>query len=171
MLYLSDKYDLNRRYSYEPGTPEYTETISWLFWQNAGLGPMQGQANHFRRYAPPEERTGYAVDRYMNEVKRLYGVLETHLSNQSEGGRRPFLVGEKATIADFAVLSWVLFADWAGLNINEFPTIKEWEERMCRIPGVIRGTEVPTRTLGLRDMNEREKEDYAEKAATWILKD
>jgi glutathione S-transferase len=168
MLYLADRYDRDRRFSYERGTAEYTETVSWLFWQNAGLGPMQGQANHFRRYAPQEERDGYASHRYQAEAKRLYGVLDSRLARN---GAPPFLVGEKATIADFAVISWVLFADWAGVDISEFPAVQAWEDTLCRIPGVIKGTEVPKKTLNLREMNAQHKAEYAANAAGWILKD
>jgi glutathione S-transferase len=129
---------------------------------------MQGQANHFRRYAPEKERHGYSLERYQTETRRLYGVLERHLS-QRGGGSSSFLVGEKATIADFSVVSWVLFADWAGVDIAEFPHVRNWEERVCAIPGVIRGTEVPGRMLDLRSMTGREKEEYARRARSWIV--
>ncbi len=130
---------------------------------------MQGQSNHFRRYAPETERAGYSLTRYQTETSRLYGVLEAHLG-KNEGGSS-FLVGEKATIADFSVLSWVLFADWAGVDINEFPCLKRWEGRVCRVPGVIKGTEVPKKTVDLRSMNGAEKEEYARKASNWIVQD
>ncbi|KAJ9613501.1 Glutathione S-transferase 2 [Cladophialophora chaetospira] len=166
LLYLAQRYDTDHKISFPIGTPGYIETISWLFWQNAGLGPMQGQANHFRRYAPEKERTGYAVTRYQNETRRLYGVLEAHLKKNNSS----FLIGETATIADFSVLSWVLFADWAGVDINEFPILKGWEERVCQIPGVIKGTEIPKKTLDLRSMTGREKDEYARKASSWIVR-
>jgi glutathione S-transferase len=156
LLYLAERYDTDRRISFETRASEYIEMVSSLFWQNAGLGPMQGQANHFRRYAPledGEERREkvhrYSLSRYQMETKRLYGVLESHLGKKETS---PFLVSEKVTIADLSVLSWVLFADWAGVDIDEFPHVKTWEERVCRIPGVIRGTEVPKQTLDLRQM-------------------
>ncbi len=170
LLYIAERYDAERKISYPTGTPEYFETISWLFWQNAGLGPMQGQANHFRRYAPEEaeERQGYSysLDRYQTETRRLYNVLEAHLSKTTS----LFLVGGKATTADFSVLSWVLFADWAGVDINDFPLVKSWEERVYVIPGVIKGTEVPKKTLDLRQMTASEKQEYAKKASSWIVR-
>lgn len=151
--------------------------VSWLFWQNAGLGPMQGQAHHFQRYAPlgpGEERGtlyGYSLERYHQETKRLYGVLESHLgrNNQVRAGVSPSLVADKVTVADLSVLSWVLFADWAGVDINEFPHLQRWEECVCAIPGVLRGTEVPKKTLDLRKMAASEKDEYARKAARWIV--
>lgn len=130
---------------------------------------MQGQANHFRRYAPEKERVGYSLNRYQTETRRLYGVLEAHLSKTE--GKATFLVADKATIADFSVLSWVLFADWAGVDINEFPKLKRWEELVCQIPGVIKGTEVPKKTLELRLMTGAEMEEYATKASAWIIQD
>lgn len=66
-------------------------------------------------------------------------------------------------------MSWVLFADWAGVDINGFLPVKWWEERDCRIPGVIRGTEVPKKTLDLRQMAGQEKDEYARNAAAWIV--
>ncbi|EXJ71767.1 glutathione S-transferase [Cladophialophora psammophila CBS 110553] len=167
LLYLAERYDTELKVSYQSGSPEYFETISWLFWQNAGLGPMQGQANHFRRYAPEKEQQGYSLNRYQAETRRLYGVLGAHLGRK----KSPFLVGDKATIADFSVLSWTLFADWAGVDIDEFPLVKSWEERVCAIPGVINGTEVPKPTLDLRHMSARQKEEYARKASRWIVQD
>ncbi|KIW64465.1 hypothetical protein PV04_09397 [Phialophora macrospora] len=167
LLYTAETYDADHKISYPKGTPQYFETLSWLIWQNAGLGPMQGQANHFRRYAPEKERQGYSLERYQVETRRLYGVLERHLSRRDGGSS--YLVGEKATIADFSVLSWVLFADWAGVDIAEFPHLRAWEERVCAIPGVIRGTEVPGGLLNLRTMTGKEKEEYACRARTWIV--
>ncbi|KAK5053874.1 hypothetical protein LTR84_001836 [Exophiala bonariae] len=172
LLYLAERYDKDRRISFEAGTHEYIEMVSWLFWQNSGLGPMQGQANHFRRYAPlevaekREEVYSYSLGRYQAETKRLYGVLESHLGRKEAS---LFLVGDKVTIADLSVLGWVLFADWAGVGIDEFPHVKAWEERVCRIPGVIRGTEVPKKTLDLRHMAASEKDEYARNAAAWIV--
>ena len=93
---------------------------NWLFFMNAGVGPMQGQANHFYRYAP--EKIEYGINRYQNETRRLYGVLNEHL----EKSGKPFLVGDKMSIADISHWGWVSAAGWAGIDIEAFPALKKW---------------------------------------------
>ncbi|MEE9117250.1 MAG: glutathione S-transferase N-terminal domain-containing protein, partial [Calditrichia bacterium] len=93
--------------------------IQWLMFQKAGIGPMQGQANVFYRYAP--EKIDYAIKRYQNETKRLYKVLDNRLEdNQYLGG--------DYSIADIASYPWVKAYDWAGLNIDDMPNLKRWLE-------------------------------------------
>jgi GST-like protein len=87
----------------------------WLFWQMGGLGPMAGQANHFRRYAP--EKIAYAIDRYTNEVNRLFGVMNTRLAT------REFLAG-RYSIADMACVGWVRLAERMGQELAQFPHLK-----------------------------------------------
>lgn len=99
---------------------------------------MQGQANHFFRYAGGEP-IQYAVDRYQSEVRRLYGVLEKHFAD----GDSEYLVGNKCTIADISTWGWISVARWAGIELDEFPRLKLWEERMFRRPGVEKGRHVP----------------------------
>ncbi|KAK5004079.1 hypothetical protein LTR28_009369 [Elasticomyces elasticus] len=100
---------------------------------------MQGQSNHFTRYAP--EKIEYGVNRYQNETRRLYGVLDKHLRDT----KQDYLVGNKCTIADIAHFGWVAAAFWAGIDIEEFPTLKAWEDRMYARPGVEKGTTHPLR--------------------------
>ncbi|KAF2125834.1 glutathione S-transferase [Dothidotthia symphoricarpi CBS 119687] len=137
MQYLVDRYDTEYKISYPKGTREWYEMNNWLFYQNAGVGPMQGQANHFTRYAP--EHIEYGVNRYQNETRRLYSVLEKHLASDS----RPYLTGQKCTIADIAHYGWVAAAGWAGVEIDDYPALKAWEERMTERPGVEKGRHVP----------------------------
>lgn len=137
LQYLAEQYDTEHKISYPKGTREYYETNNWLFFQNAGLGPMQGQANHFVRYAP--ERIEYGVNRYSNETRRLYGVLDKHLANSKSG----YLVGDHVTIADISHWGWVAAAGWAGIDIEEFPHVKAWEERMAARPALDKGRHVP----------------------------
>ena len=111
---------------------------SWLYFQNAGVGPMQGQANHFSRYAP--ERIEYGVNRYVNETRRLYSVLDKHLSQSKSG----YLVGDHVSIADISHWGWVAAAGWAGVDIEEFPHLKAWEDRMAQREGVEKGRHVPS---------------------------
>ncbi|MDE2374481.1 MAG: glutathione S-transferase N-terminal domain-containing protein, partial [Hyphomicrobiales bacterium] len=101
----------------------------WLFWQMAGLGPMAGQANHFRRYAP--ERLPYAVDRYTDEVNRLFGVMNKRLA------ARDFLAG-RYSIADMACVGWVRLAERMGQDLAQFPNLKHWFETIRARPAVKR---------------------------------
>jgi GST-like protein len=97
--------------------PARYQTLEWLFWQMAGLGPMSGQNNHFSNYAA--DKIQYAMDRYRNEVNRLYGVL----NKQLEG--RDFITGEYS-IADMASYPWVVPWERQGQNIEDFPNVKRW---------------------------------------------
>lgn len=105
----------------------------WLFWQVGGLGPMAGQTHHFRVYAP--EQVPYAINRYTNEVNRLYGVMNRRLAG------RDYLAGEY-TIADMACIGWVKSWERQGQNIQDFPHVERWMERMLARPGVARGLAV-----------------------------
>jgi GST-like protein len=105
----------------------------WLFWQVGGLGPMAGQCHHFRIYAP--EQVPYAIARYTNEVNRLYGVMNRRL----EG--RDYLVGDYS-IADMACIGWVRSWERQGQNIQDFPHVERWMERMLARPAVARGLAV-----------------------------
>ncbi|KAK5020142.1 Glutathione S-transferase 2 [Cryomyces antarcticus] len=137
MQYLVARYDTDYKISFPPGSREFYEMTNWLFFMNAGVGPMQGQANHFTRYAP--EHIEYGVNRYQNETRRLYGVLDKHMSDS----KQDYLVGNKCTIADIAHWGWVAAAFWAGIDIEKFPALKAWEERMLARPAVEKGRHVP----------------------------
>ncbi|CAI6333090.1 unnamed protein product [Periconia digitata] len=169
MQYLVERYDTEYKISYPKGTRKWFEMNSflirphWLFFQNAGVGPMQGQANHFFRYAP--ERIEYGVNRYQNETRRLYGVLDKHLSDN----KYEYITGDKCTIADIAHFGWVAAAAWAGVEIDEFPALKEWEDRMAARPALKKGRDVPEKAASkasLKDPAEAEKR--AAEARQWI---
>ena len=124
---------------------------------------MQGQANHFVRYAP--EHIEYGVKRYTNETRRLYSVLNTHLEKSTSG----YLVGNKCTIADIAHWGWVAASGWAGVEIDEFPALKAWEERMLARPAVEKGRHVPDRhTIKETLKNQEAVKRQAEEARKWI---
>jgi GST-like protein len=106
-----------------------TQAIEWVMWQMGGLGPMLGQAHHFRSYAP--EKIPYAIDRYTNEAHRLYGVLDARLNG------RDHLAGEYS-IADIASFPWVL-PEGQGQSFDEFPHLARWHATMKARPGVQRG--------------------------------
>ena len=106
------------------------EVEEWLFWQMAGLGPMAGQAHHFRLYAP--EKIPYAIERYTNECRRLYGVLEKRLQG------RKYICGDYS-IADMACVGWVRPWERQGQDPSEFPNVSAWKERVLARPAVVRG--------------------------------
>lgn len=163
MQYLVATYDKNFKISFPPGTREYYEMNNWLFFMNAGVGPMQGQANHFTRYAP--EKIEYGMTRYQNETRRLYSVLEKHLKDT----KQDYLVGNKCTIADIAHWGWVAAAGWAGVEIDHFPVLKAWEERMAARPGLEKGRHVPTpHTIKDTLKDKKATEEYAEKSKAWV---
>ncbi|KTQ85318.1 glutathione S-transferase [Aureimonas ureilytica] len=125
----------------------------WLFWQVGGLGPMAGQAHHFRQYAP--EKIAYGIDRYTNEVNRLYGVMNKRLAG------RDFLAGDYS-IADMACIGWIVPYANQGQSLDDFPHLKAWFERMKARPAVERGLAV--------GKEEREKLNLAQdKAAQGVL--
>lgn len=165
MQYLISRYDTEYKISFPPDSREYFEMNNWLFFLNAGVGPMQGQANHFHRYAP--ERIEYGVSRYQNETRRLYGVLDKHLSD----GNKEYLVGNKCTIADISHWGWIVAAGWAGIDISEFPALKAWEDRMLARPGVEKGRHVPVpHTMKELASDPKAAEASAAKTRDWIQK-
>ncbi|KAJ5887995.1 hypothetical protein N7495_008036 [Penicillium taxi] len=135
MIYLTDKYDTDRKISYAPGTPEHIEQLSWLMFQMGGLGPMQGQANHFRLFAGV--RSDYGINRYVEETERLYSVLEIRL-NESR-----YLAGSKYTIADIANYSWVRSANSLEIDLAEFPALNKWVDEIGKRDAVKKGVNVP----------------------------
>lgn len=106
----------------------------WLMWQMGGLGPMAGQAHHFRLYAP--EPISYAIDRYTNECNRLYGVMNRRLENNE------WIAGDEFTIADIACIGWTARHERQGQNLADFPHVNRWYDTMMARPGVQRGMAV-----------------------------
>jgi len=109
------------------------EVMQWLFWQMGGLGPMAGQNHHFRQYAP--EKIPYAIERYVNETNRLYGVLDKRLAN------REFIAGDYS-IADMASYPWVVPYERQGQKLDDFPNLKRWFETIRARPAVVRAYEL-----------------------------
>ncbi|KAL8917209.1 MAG: hypothetical protein Q9172_005939 [Xanthocarpia lactea] len=225
LLYLAARYDGNHRLSYAYNTVKYWEMVQWLFWMQSGIGPMQGQAYHFLRYAP--EQIPYATDRYQTETKRLYSVLESRLSLQRNynaaagaqptashaeakrpgskkaeepGTSGPWIVGDKCTLADLACFSWIDASQWAGVELDSFPEVQEWTERINERPAVQRGLNVPQPyefkklmrskvwfnspytatsvkssyapglTIGIESHLQESMEQHAKESSEWILK-
>lgn len=110
------------------------EMMEWLMFQMGGVGPMLGQAHHFRIYAP--EKIEYAVNRYTNEAKRLYGVMDKRLSANK------FIAGNTYTIADIAIFPWLRSWQNQGIDWADYPHLKAWFDKIATRPAVIRGVTV-----------------------------
>jgi GST-like protein len=127
LMYLAEKHgkliptDMTKRY----------EVIQWLMFQMAGVGPNLGQTHHFRRAAP--EKVPYAIERFTNETRRLWGVMDKRLDD------RDWLAADEFSIADIAVFPWAMRHEWQGISLEEFPNMKRWYETIKVRPGVIRG--------------------------------
>lgn len=131
LLYLAEKYgefipdDLRGR----------TECMEWVMWQMGNFGPFLGQSHHFNRFAP--EQVPYAIKRYNDEAKRLWGVLDKRLDG------RNFILGEDLSIADFAIYPWAMRYEWQQINPEDYPAVKDWIDRMGHIEFVQFGMQVP----------------------------
>jgi glutathione S-transferase len=101
-----------------------------------GVGPIMGQAEHFVRFA--KEKVEYGITRYTNETKRLLSVIEKHLTGKY------YLVGNQLTIADIANFTWISNADHIGIDLNGYPNLDKWVDRVSKDPGVIKGLKVPS---------------------------
>ena len=110
-----------------------TDVLQWLFWQMGGLGPMAGQNHHFGTYAP--EKLPYAIDRYVNETNRLYGVLNKRLAD------RPFIAGDYS-IADMASYPWIVPYERQRQNLDDFPHLKRWFNEIRERPATVRAYEL-----------------------------
>jgi GST-like protein len=110
------------------------KVLEWLMFQMGGVGPMLGQNHHFRQYAP--EKIGYAIDRYTNEARRLYGVMDRQLKNQK------FIAGNQYSIADIAIFPWLRNWQNQGIDWADFPHLKQWFDTIAARPAVQRGVAV-----------------------------
>jgi GSH-dependent disulfide-bond oxidoreductase len=104
--------------------------LEWVYWQVGGLGPMLGQNHHFNRYAP--EKIPYAIDRYVNETRRLYGVLNKRLDG------RTYIAGNDYTIADMAAYPWIVPYEAQGMDLADFPHLKTWFDTVAARPATQR---------------------------------
>ena len=110
------------------------KVLEWLMFQMGGVGPMLGQTHHFRMYAP--EKIEYAINRYSNETKRIYGVIEKQLS------QHPFIAGSEYSIADIAIFPWLRSWKNQGVEITDYPHLYKWFTQISERPAVMRGVEV-----------------------------
>ncbi|WP_425087562.1 glutathione S-transferase family protein [Stappia sp.] len=130
LLYLAEKTD---RLLPREG-PERLRVIEWLMWQMGGFGPMLGQAHHFLHFNPG--KAAYAEERYGEEARRLYGVLDRQLSEHE------FVAGDYS-IADIAIWPWASRYQWQGVDLGAFPNVRRWYLEVAARPAVQRGYDVP----------------------------
>jgi GST-like protein len=126
-------------------------TAEWVMWQMAGLGPMLGQAGHFKRAAP--DKIPYAIERYTNEAKRLFGVLDKQLDGKD------YITGAYS-IADMMSYPWTLASTWLEIAVDDFPNVARWQATMAARPAVARGMELlaDKRTAPPEKMDEKTRE-------------
>jgi GSH-dependent disulfide-bond oxidoreductase len=110
------------------------QVLQWLMFQMGGVGPMLGQNHHFRLYAP--EKLPYAIDRYTQEAKRIYGVINTQLSANA------FIAGKSYSIADMAIYPWLRNWKAQGIELTDYPALKAWFDKLEKRPAVQRGCQV-----------------------------
>jgi GST-like protein len=125
-----------------------SDVMQWLFWQMGGLGPMAGQNGHFKNYAP--EKIPYAIDRYVKETERLYGVLDERLE------AREFIAGNYS-IADMACYPWIVPHERHGQNLDEFRNLQRWFRTIGQRPAVQRAYEIAKRINTKPTVNEESK--------------
>ncbi|KZV73689.1 glutathione S-transferase-like protein [Peniophora sp. CONT] len=141
LLYLAQHYDKEKKFTFdaEKEANDYSEMLQWIFFAHGGVGPMQGQANFFTHYAP--EKIPYAINRYVTEAKRLFGVLEIRLKD------REYLAGPgkgKYSLADINVWPWIRIHAYSVVDtLDEWPNLKAWKERIAARPAAQKGIDVP----------------------------
>ncbi|MET0546033.1 MAG: glutathione binding-like protein [Caulobacterales bacterium] len=111
---------------------ERKTVLEWVMWQMAGQGPMVGQAGHFRNYAP--EKIPYGIERYSNEAKRLYKVLDTRLEGRE-------WIAAEYSIADIICYPWTMFRAHHGIDLADYPNVKRWHETIAQRPAVVSSLE------------------------------
>jgi len=132
------------------------EVLQWVYWQVGGLGPMAGQNHHFNVYAP--EKLPYAIDRYVKETNRLYGVIEHRLRD------RPFLAGDYS-IADMAAFPWIVPYKLQGQKLEDFPKLKMWFDMIHSRSAVIKGLDLGKEKRGQTMSDEAKKILFGQTAA------
>jgi GST-like protein len=146
LIYLAEK---TGKLMPRDGAGRYA-VLEWLMFQMGGIGPMLGQAHHFRLYAP--EPMQYAIDRYTNESKRLYGVLDRRL------GEHDYVAGEYS-IADIAIMPWLRYPERQGVDIADYPNVRRWRDAIAAKPAVQRGLQLlADRTRRSAPMDQKERD-------------
>ena len=131
LMYLGEKYGK----FFPKETAQRYEVVQWLMWQMGGVGPNFGQAHHFRRAA--KEQVPYAIRRFTEETRRLWGVLDSRLKDHQ------WVAAGEYTIADMALFPWCLRYEWQGVALEDFPNARRWFDAIMARPAVKRGLELP----------------------------
>ncbi|MDC0400142.1 glutathione binding-like protein [Alphaproteobacteria bacterium] len=131
LMYLAEKTGL----FLPTETQRKYEVIQWVMFQMGGIGPIFGQVHHFKRAA--KEKVPYAINRYFNECRRLYGVLDSRLED------REYIANDEVSIADFCTVPWVFRHDWQEIDLDEFRNVKRWYDNMMQRPALTRGMNLP----------------------------
>jgi GST-like protein len=138
---------------------ERSVALQWLMFQMANIGPMQGQANVFFRYA--SEKIPYAISRYQNECRRLFEVLDNRLDG------REYILGEDYSIVDMAIWPWAQGHDWGGISTDGLDNLERWIEHVRVRPAVQRGINVPERDR--KSLSEKETEELVQSARNMVI--
>ncbi|GAA5875331.1 hypothetical protein JCM8547_003206 [Rhodosporidiobolus lusitaniae] len=182
LLYLTKTYDTKGEFWFANDEDLQTELVNWLFFTQSNVGPQQGQTNHFYRYSG--QKIDYAIERFTTETYRLYQVLDDHLSGAKDAVKKEWIVGGKATTADFCCQPWIRCHFWGGLSLDAYPSLAAWVHRVESLPYVKNALTVPKQDLvtiikanpdierqimermkAQREENERKKREEAEGAA------
>ncbi len=150
LLYLAEKTGI----LWPPSTEAKYDMLQWLFFQNANVGPMFGQCGHFQGYAP--EPIPYAIERYHNETRRLYGVMDRRLA------RSAYLAGPDYSLADIATYPWCMpiIRELHEIDVAEFPYVAAWAERISQRPAVTRGTSLLAEVMKIGDPDQETREAF-----------
>lgn len=156
LTYLTRHYDPDNRLGFAHDSDDYSVAEQWMAWQHGGVGPMQGQANHFVRFA--KDKIPYAIQRYVGESERLYGILDARLKD------RDFVAGPgkgRFSIADISLLGWANATVLGGLDLEgQFPHVAAWLDRCLERPGVKRGFAIPQESpFGNKTFLQKVKDD------------
>ncbi|RFU35352.1 hypothetical protein B7463_g985, partial [Scytalidium lignicola] len=156
LTYLTRYYDPENKFSFDNDPDDLSRAEQWIAWQTGGIGPMQGQANHFLRAA--KEDSPWGIQRYVGETERLYGVLDAHLKD------RDYIVGPgrgKYSIADIANFGWINMSLALGIDLEkQFPNVFKWWERIYARPAVKKGLAVPSESrFSIEAIKEQIKEN------------
>ncbi|EWG41820.1 hypothetical protein FVEG_03830 [Fusarium verticillioides 7600] len=159
LSYLTRKYDPEHKLSFKIDDDDYTRAESWIGWQHGGIGPMEGQAFHFLGIKP---EIPYAIQRYVGETERLFGVLDKRLAD------RDYIVGPgrgRYSIADIALVGWADRLPGTSISYDQFPNVKAWLARILERPAVKRGLLLPSgkdKPTGLDPVDEETRRKRAE---------
>lgn len=135
LMFISDKFDKDYKYSFPAFSKEYYEMLEWVFFQMSGLGPMKGQYHWFKYFAP--QKDDFAIERYYKETLRLFSVLEERLERNKTG----YLVGDHLSLADICSYPWI--NGKFKMDLEKYPRLSQWVDNISKIPEVQTACNIP----------------------------